>query len=469
MNNITVNNYIETILNPLGKFKTLNIKAKLDSENNPILYTKSGMVTFEVSIAGIDYLLKCFTNTNIISYSRAKLIAQHTHIKQYKNLTSYQYLYREMLIFNSVGEYNYVDVILEETPKGVSLSSKIYELQRTCDYKTAEIVFKNIINMFNWMCDFGITHNNITPQNIIIDNNLNPILINYDLAVKHKSYSDFQAMASLAITYFTSICTEKEITSIDSFQRNYKEISRKIITIVANATIEPELDQIKELAKGILDSSSNIQDWNYVRAILISISTILQKYKSLYSALNSSEIKSVEPKVDIRNQYDFIGALSDNMIRVERDNKWQFINYNGDVVINKSFDMAYDFIESRAAVSIEDKWGVINQNGDFVIPPIYEDLTWDGDANVAIASNNGLMGLINRSGAIVAPFIYDSIYTCSDGCLLAQTNYFYGYLKPNGEVAIEFKYDTASSFRNGVAAVEIGEDKFFIDTHGNNI
>ena len=466
MNNITVNNYIETILNPKGRFKTLEIKAKLDRDNNPILYTKGGIVSFAVSIANTDYLIKCFTNTNIISYSRAKLIAQHTHIKQYRNLISYQYIYREMLVFNSAGEYNYVDIILEEVPKGDNLISKLEELRETNDYVTAEIIFKNIINMFNWMHEFGIAHNNITPQNIIIESNLNPILVNYDLAVKHKSYSDFQAMATIGIIYFTSLCTKEQQYSI---KNNYKESCRKIIDTIANTTLESGLYQLKELSKSVIDSNSDIQNWNYIHQILINVSTNLKRYKSLELAFESTLTNSTETKVDIRDKYDFIGTLSDNMIRVERDNKWQFIDSNGNIVISSSFDMAYDFIEGRAAVSIGDKWGLINQNGEFVIPPIYDDLTWDGDANITIVSDNGVMGLISRTGKIIAPFIYDSIHTCSDGCLLAQTDYFYGYLKPNGSVAIEFKYDIASSFSDGIAMVQMGDDKFLIDIHGERI
>ena len=469
MNNITVNNYIETILNPTGRFKTLNVKAKLDQEGDPILHTKSGVVSFEVSVANVDYLLKCFTNRDIISYSRARLIAQHTHIKQFKNLTSYQYLYREMLVFNSIDQYDYVDIVLEEVPKGVNLIDKMFDLQRLRDYDTARIIVKNIFDMFNWMQDFGVTHNNIKPQNITIDNNLNPILINYDLAVKSRSYSDFQAMATLGVTLLTTICTEKEIYSIQDIKRNYKEVSRKVVSTIANATLDDELDLVKDLTNSIVDSSSKIEDWNYLYATLANIANNLKRHQSIELAFETHKISNSEPKVDISEQYDYIGSLSDNMIRVERGGKWQYINYNGDVVINSSFDMAYDFIESRAAVAIADKWGIIDQNGAFITPPIHDDITWDGDSNVIIVSNGGFMGLINRSGQIVAPLIYDSINTGSDGCLLAQTNYYYGYLHPDGSVAIEFKYDTASSFRNGVAAVEIGDEKFFIDTDGNRV
>lgn len=469
MNNITVNNYIETILNPKGKFKTIDIKATLNSENEPILFTNNGIVTFAVSIANTDYLLKCFTNNNIISYSRAKLIAQHTNLKQYKHLTTYQYLYREMLIFNSAGECDYVDVVLEEVPKGESLIKIICDLRNAGDYDSAKVVFRNLISMFKWMQDFGMTHSNITPKNIIIDNNLSPVLVNYDLAIKQKSNNDFYAISTLCTLYYTFFSSEKRTISTEDLHRNYKEISRRVVGVIANAQLDGGLAKLKELATHIIDSSSNLQDWNYIESILIDLSTHLKKEHSLEIALATMDVESKIVEVDISSQYDFIGTLSDALIRVERGGRWQFIDSKGDVAIVGPFDMAYDFIESRAAVSIGDKWGVISQNGEFVITPIYDDITWDGDANVIIASDGAFMGLINRSGKTIAPFVYDSIEVCSDGCLLAQRDYYYGYLKPDGTIAIEFKYDKASSFRNGVASVMIGEESSLIDTCGEQI
>ena len=62
--------------------------------------------------------------------------------------------------------------------------------------------------------------------------------------------------------------------------------------------------------------------------------------------------------------------------------------------------------------------------------------------------------LIGYNGKPLPGFTwYESIDRFSDGLALFRTNGLYGYLKRNGQVAIEPSFNVAFSFENGYACV----------------
>ncbi|MEZ6085587.1 MAG: WG repeat-containing protein [Phycisphaerae bacterium] len=137
-------------------------------------------------------------------------------------------------------------------------------------------------------------------------------------------------------------------------------------------------------------------------------------------------------------------------VRVE--GKKGFINKDGELVIAPRFDNAYRFSEGLAAAMINDQWGYIDENGEWVIQPKF-----------------AMAGLFHSERACVRLTLGGPV----------------GYIDLNGRIAIDFKFDCANDFVDGIAKVgsetitskllggfaDVGIEcsNYFIDTDGNYV
>ena len=69
-----------------------------------------------------------------------------------------------------------------------------------------------------------------------------------------------------------------------------------------------------------------------------------------------------------RSNYDEIGVYVEGLAKVERDDKWGFIDERGSEVIPLIYESASDFSEDLALVELDNNYGFINKSGQIVIP-----------------------------------------------------------------------------------------------------
>lgn len=91
-----------------------------------------------------------------------------------------------------------------------------------------------------------------------------------------------------------------------------------------------------------------------------------------------------------------------------RDQKWGLIDRRNRTVIPFLYDDVFHFRQGLARVRKNDKYGYINEDGEVVIDIKYE-AGWivDDDGTVSVRYN-GKWGLVNDTGQVVVPFLYDS-------------------------------------------------------------
>lgn len=77
-------------------------------------------------------------------------------------------------------------------------------------------------------------------------------------------------------------------------------------------------------------------------------------------------------------------------------------------IVSCNIEDAEDFSEGLAAVAQNDKWGFINTQGEIVIPCNYEDAKSFSEG-LAKVKQNGKWGLINTKGEEILPVVYHSI------------------------------------------------------------
>lgn len=142
--------------------------------------------------------------------------------------------------------------------------------------------------------------------------------------------------------------------------------------------------------------------------------------------------KNVEPEktrpAEIDNGRDSAEGLKISV----RNEKYGFVNENGNLAIGYNFDFATDFYENISVVTVDNQMGCINPRGKYIVE----------------------LG------------VYDSISEFSDGLALVKKDGKYGYIDVTGKEVIPVKYRQAGEFSEGYAFTKSGNDEGYIDKNG---
>ena len=215
---------------------------------------------------------------------------------------------------------------------------------------------------------------------------------------------------------------------------------------------------------------------------------------------------------------DVMDGFSEDMAAVKIEGDWIYIDTTGNKIINHSFWYAKSFSEGLASVSvfrdttiadgyidkdgkfaIEPKfddtrsfknglavasilkggiyyYGLINKNGDWVVSPNYSYLRNDGSLilftyNTILSSildlrPNGPYGFMDKHGTVVIEPRFESMSTFSEGLKTVKINSKWGYIDESGKEIIKTKFDMCRDFSQGLAAAKINDKWGFIDKSG---
>ena len=67
-----------------------------------------------------------------------------------------------------------------------------------------------------------------------------------------------------------------------------------------------------------------------------------------------------------------MGTISDNGASVEKDNKWGFVNAQGQEIVPCIYEKIENFKNDVARVKRNNKWGLVNSQGQEIIPCKYD-------------------------------------------------------------------------------------------------
>ena len=121
-------------------------------------------------------------------------------------------------------------------------------------------------------------------------------------------------------------------------------------------------------------------------------------------------------------------------------------------------------------------YGVIDKSGKEIVSLIYPFMG-DEYANGLIAFSNddeGIWGFLDLNGEVaIEPFLWnlpvDPPLFIGELCMAVNSQRKRGYINTAGNWAIEAEYDWAYSFSDGVAGVQVGEERGFIDSKGKYV
>ncbi|MCX6165801.1 MAG: WG repeat-containing protein, partial [Ignavibacteriae bacterium] len=95
----------------------------------------------------------------------------------------------------------------------------------------------------------------------------------------------------------------------------------------------------------------------------------------------------------------FDKGLAKGIAKVELNDKWGFIDKEGNEVIPIKYDEIFNFKEGLARVKLNNKWGFINEQGREVIPAKYDEIDSDGSKEGLLQVKlNGKWEFVDREG-----------------------------------------------------------------------
>jgi hypothetical protein len=151
--------------------------------------------------------------------------------------------------------------------------------------------------------------------------------------------------------------------------------------------------------------------------------------------------------------------FTDGLCRVFQNGKVGFVNETGVLVIPCIYDYCKPFNNGIAPVSKNGKWGMINKNNKCIVPFDFDELSnwhnyygaWSLDDDKYLDFNQTTY--FNKGLCPAAKNI--------NGVLL------WGFINPNGQIKIPFKYDLIGHFSmDGFALIHFKGEEFYINTEG---
>ena len=186
---------------------------------------------------------------------------------------------------------------------------------------------------------------------------------------------------------------------------------------------------------------------------------------SIFSSCNSRAIDTVN------TQFDEVKYFSEGLAPVRKDDKWGYVNGNGEMVIPFLYDDADLFQDGFARVGLKspggsDQYAYINKIGQYVIGPLKAEVYYNGEGKFRVSQENKT-SLLDQNGKILlqCPGLWDGNF--NDDMGIVYLNNQFGYIDKTGSLAILPQFDYAAEFNASRAIIAINNLYGLINKDGN--
>ena len=174
---------------------------------------------------------------------------------------------------------------------------------------------------------------------------------------------------------------------------------------------------------------------------------------------------NIDPKFKFRLKFDWIEDFKEGFARVVLNDKWNYINTEGQLLSNQWFDAAGNFNEGFAIVRINDKWNFINTEGQIAFNQWF-DWAYDFHKGFARVVLNDKVNYINTEGQLLSNQWFDTAWNFSEGVAKVNLNYKYNYINTEGRILSKQWFVNVWPFIEGLAQVQLNNKWNFINTEG---
>lgn len=191
----------------------------------------------------------------------------------------------------------------------------------------------------------------------------------------------------------------------------------------------------------------NLSDTTDLNFIYQEIKTCKQDF-SIVKLNNEYVVLDSNKNILIQDNYDDIRLIHGNNFSVKKDDKYFFINQQGEKRNLNKYDGLYFMDKGYTAFRKEKLWGFLDTNFNEIIEPKYEEFISSIPYGPLMTSHikakkEGKYGLINISDSVIIPFKYDNLYKSYAAFKLTvvELNNKFGLLDSMNNLAIPIVYD----------------------------
>lgn len=168
--------------------------------------------------------------------------------------------------------------------------------------------------------------------------------------------------------------------------------------------------------------------------------------------------------------YDMVVLdFSVNLVLTMQDSLIGFFDKNGNELFKPIFSgMSYGSFENLIVVESNNKFGFLNEYGKMVADTIYDNID-NFHQNLIITKRNNKYGFLDYKGNLISNPIYQEINPNDSYYIIVKYKNKYGVMDINGKIVIPIKYDTIGNFENNKAYACLKDEKFYIDIYGKKV
>lgn len=247
----------------------------------------------------------------------------------------------------------------------------------------------------------------------------------------------------------------------------------------------------------------NVEGKEVLPCIFDTIFSLKDNYRIVRSCDKNYGVVNIDGKQCISCVYENFKPYGYGYFPFKRNNKWGFLEENGEIRIQFKYDDVEIINDSIFMCKVDDKYGLLRYDETPIFEVIYDAIIYkllgkesspsflylneklaiansknklitdfEYDANnvgglryialpqlekyLELKKNGDKYGLIDyETGKVIIPFKYESLGNISDSLLYAEMNGKYGYINLDNKMIIPFKFEDAENFSEGLARVGI--------------
>ena len=173
----------------------------------------------------------------------------------------------------------------------------------------------------------------------------------------------------------------------------------------------------------------------------------------------------IDKNGDVAVSLDFskTGQFCEGMAWVCKEGKYGYIDKDGQITIPFEYARASDFKDGMAAVVVDKKSGIIDRTGQIITPFEYDDIYPFHDG-LAMVSKDGSYGFIDIHGKLAVPIEYSSASLFKNGLSIVSKDHKYGGIDTAGIVVIPMQYDYLRTFCDSLYLAGTGNGNLIINS-----
>ncbi len=460
----TITQYLESVSNPEGLFRTLGSpEVERDCYRRIKMYAGRRAVIFKIiNLGDKPRMMKCFLQSSQYGQEICPYICEHAQDDPL--LAQISHLRQEIYVFDDNGRGEYYDLILRDWIEGETLENALRKAALAADRETLAQLAGNFDRMARELLQREWAHGDLKPENIIVGPDMHMSLIDYDAMFIPRLAG--RRTSEIGTTQYQHPARDGAM-----FDKSIDNYSIAMISVSLHALArDPSLYAAYNSSDNIILNPAEI---------LADRSPLWEKLLAQWKTAGERQLylltkmlRSTDPRLPRLPAVMLYSPPRDvprpgEMIPVMQDGRWGYSGPGGDIVIIPQYDHAMDFTESLAAVNFAGVWYFIDCNNRIVINCVQFDAVKPFHEGLAAVKLNGSWGYIDTRGTMVIPPCFSIACHMCEGLAAVKFGTAYGYIDRQGLWTIEPRFEMAYNFRNGHASVQIDKTLRTIDRNGN--